>query len=176
MQPVIALDILPTVLAAVGGVLPTDRPIDGVNLLPFVTGEKKDTPHEALFWRFGQRKAVRKGDWKLVQIGEQKPELYNLANDIGETQNLAESNLEKLAGLQSALADWEKGLISPKWSPKQRPTWQDEAEKNQANPQAKQKKPVRGRDDQDQSQREERRRNRRNREKNANLNENTAKD
>ena len=66
-RPVIQLDIMPTALAAAGGSLPTDRPIDGVNLMPYLTGEKSDAPHEALFWRLGAQAAVRQGDWKLVR-------------------------------------------------------------------------------------------------------------
>src|SRR5262249_43949388 len=61
-QPVIALDILPTVLGAVGGKLP-DK-IDGVNLLPHLTGKSTQAPHEYLFWRYGAQSAVRKDNWK----------------------------------------------------------------------------------------------------------------
>ena len=39
--------------------------MDGVNLLPYLTGEKTGAPHEALYWRFGAKHAIRKGDWKV---------------------------------------------------------------------------------------------------------------
>src|SRR5262249_20033950 len=63
-QPGIALDVLPTACAAAGVKVPDG--LDGVNLLPHLAGEKAAAPHEALYWRFGPQKAVRKGRWKLV--------------------------------------------------------------------------------------------------------------
>lgn len=66
-RPVIQLDIMPTAVALAGGTMPGDRPIDGVNLMPYLTGEKAGLPHEALFWRMGPQAAVRKGDWKLIR-------------------------------------------------------------------------------------------------------------
>ena len=66
-EPVIALDFLPTSLAAAGEEVPKD--LDGVNLLPFLTGEASGVPHETLFWRsggFGGKHSVRRGNWKLV--------------------------------------------------------------------------------------------------------------
>jgi len=64
---VIQLDIMPTAVAVAGGSMPTDRPIDGVNLMPYLTGKQTAPPHEVLFWRMGPQAAVRKGDWKLIR-------------------------------------------------------------------------------------------------------------
>jgi arylsulfatase A-like enzyme len=114
-HPVISLDVLPTAVAAAGGALPTDRVIDGVNLLPYVKGEKATPPHDALFWRMGQQSAVRKGNWKLVKIRDQAPELYDLSNDIGEKTNLAAQKPEVLKELGDALAKWEGELAQPRW-------------------------------------------------------------
>ena len=83
----ISLDVHPTVVAAAGGATP--QGLDGVNLLPYVTGESKGTPHERLYWRFGAQWAIRDGNWKLLRIGDQPWELYDLAKDIGEKNNLA---------------------------------------------------------------------------------------
>ena len=66
-QPVIQLDILPTALTAAGVAISPDWKLDGVDLAPYLKGEKTDAPHAALFWRFGKQIAVRKGDWKLVK-------------------------------------------------------------------------------------------------------------
>jgi len=66
-RPVIQLDIMPTAVAVAGGSMPTDRPIDGVNLMPYLTGKQTAPPHEVLFWRMGPQAAVRKGDWKLIR-------------------------------------------------------------------------------------------------------------
>ena len=88
--------------------------IDGVDLVEKVL--KQERAHEALFWRSGGAKAVRKGDWKLV-ISERtgKTWLYNLADDVSEKRNLSEENPGKVAELENALRDWEREMIDPLW-------------------------------------------------------------
>jgi arylsulfatase A-like enzyme len=115
-QPVIQLDIHPTVLAAVGIDLPTEVKLDGVNLLPYLTAEQSAAPHEALFWRFGAQRAVRKGDWKLTDLG-QGPKLFNLAKDIGEKEDLAASFPDKLKEIEADYAAWNAHNIDPRWKP-----------------------------------------------------------
>jgi arylsulfatase A-like enzyme len=113
-QPVIALDFLPTSLAAAESTAPAN--LDGVNLLPFLTGEKTTAPHDTLFWRTGGPgglNAVRRGNMKLVRAGKAAPELYDLASDIGETQNLAAEKPQVVAELVAAITEWEKGTIAP---------------------------------------------------------------
>jgi arylsulfatase A-like enzyme len=89
--------------------------LDGVNLLPFVTGEQSGRPHEELFWRAGLQHAARVGDWKLVDTRTAAPMLFNLRDDIGEQHDLAASQPEKLKELQAAFAEWEKGTQPAKW-------------------------------------------------------------
>jgi arylsulfatase A-like enzyme len=117
-QPVISLDILPTAVGAAGGKLPEAK-LDGVNLLPYLKGEKAEPPHEALFWRFGQQSAIRKGQWKLVKVGNQPLELYDLASDIGESSNLAEQKPDVLKELEAAWKQWNSQLAEPRWKPQQ---------------------------------------------------------
>lgn len=115
-QPVIALDVLPTALALAGGTLPTDRSLDGVNLIPYLTGEKQGIPHETLYWRTqgpAGPHAVRHGHWKLVHLPGSQPELYDLDKDIGETKNLTTEKPEIVAKLSAAITDWEKDTIQP---------------------------------------------------------------
>jgi arylsulfatase A-like enzyme len=122
-HPVIQLDVLPTALAAAGIETSTDARFDGVNLLPYLTGEKAGPPHETLYWRFGEQMAIRRGDWKLVRYGdnatidtnESWPKLYNLAQDIGEASDLAASNPEKVKELESAWQSWNAELARPLW-------------------------------------------------------------
>lgn len=117
-QPVIQLDILPTALAAAGIVAGMEPKLDGVNLLPHLQGENKAAPHEALYWRFGQQTAIRRGDWKLVKHGQSKSaELYNLSKDIGETTDLAQSERDKFTELEAAWKKWNSELIEPTWGP-----------------------------------------------------------
>lgn len=133
-RPVIQLDIVPTALAAAGIAIQPQWKLDGVNLLPYLTGQKTDTPHQALYWRLGQQIAVRKGNWKLVKgagsaalagsnpAANAKPntdgaELYNLATDIGEKINLAEKQPDKLKELAAAWNAWNVELAEPAWRP-----------------------------------------------------------
>ena len=127
-RPVIQLDILPTALAAAGVEPAADWKLEGVNLLPYIKGEKTEPPHEALYWRFGQQIAIRKGDWKLVKApgggaDRGKPgaastegaQLYNLTKDIGEKTDLAAQEPEKVKELAAAWDLWNKDNIPPKW-------------------------------------------------------------
>ena len=129
-QPIIQLDVLPTALYAAGVKRPPQSNVDGINLLPYLTGDKKGRPHDALFWRLGQNMAIRKGDWKLVKTGEAPlqdletyvpydlsgAELYNLANDIGEKSNLAARFPGKVKELGDAWQRWNRELSKPRWS------------------------------------------------------------
>lgn len=117
--PVISLDVLPTAAAAAGAKLPSERKIDGVNLLPYLTGRNGEWPHEALFWRMGQRYAVRSRYWKLVhQKG--KSELFNLASDISESRNAANEHAEVLKEMEELFAQWNCQMHKPLWQPKKR--------------------------------------------------------
>lgn len=110
--PAIALDLHATALAAAG--VPVPEKLDGVNLLPFVSGEKAGVPHEVLYWRFGPQAACRKGDWKLV-IQKGATHLFNLAQDIGEKDDLAAKEPERLKELQAAYDAWNATLAEPLW-------------------------------------------------------------
>jgi arylsulfatase A-like enzyme len=133
-RPVIQLDIPATALAAAGVEAKSEWKIEGVNLLPYLTGEKSDAPHEALYWRFGQQIAIRKGDWKLVKAPEggagarragekattEGAQLFNLARDIGEKNNLAEKEPEKVKELAAEWEKWDADNVPPKWLPGKR--------------------------------------------------------
>ncbi len=117
-QPVIALDLLPTILAA-ANLKPTgQKPLDGINLLPYLTGKESGPPHPLLCWRYGPNLAIRQGDWKLVRQGRKSNTpfaLYNVASDLGETHNLAASQPERTKTLRQALARWEAEQAEPLW-------------------------------------------------------------
>ncbi len=117
-QPVIALDILPTAVAAAGGKLPDTGKVDGVNLLPHLTGEVKGPPHEFLFWRSGPQSAARKGDWKLLRGWQPAVQIFDLAADIGEKKNLAGQQPVVVKELAAALEKWDGELAKPLWGGK----------------------------------------------------------
>ncbi|MEI7923804.1 MAG: sulfatase [Planctomycetota bacterium] len=127
-KPVIQLDLHATALAAAKVEEKPEWKLEGVNLLPFVKGENNDLPHGALFWRFGDQMAVRSGDWKLVKYDSNvetrsgrnnepatAAKLYNLADDIGETMDLASSNPEQVKKLQALWDDWNTANKPPLW-------------------------------------------------------------
>ena len=125
-RPVSSLDISATALAIAGVEPPKERPLDGVDLIPFFTGKKSGDPHELLLWRMKARNiwAVRMGDWKLVaahgwhdipsSVG--RPRLINLGSDPGELLDVSAQYPEKYAELKAAYAAWEKTLPEPLWS------------------------------------------------------------
>jgi arylsulfatase A-like enzyme len=115
-RPVIQLDVLPTAMAAAGLAIAPDWKLDGVNLLPFLSGEKSGPPHDTLYWRFQNQHAIRRGDWKLVQTrADLKPQLYNLAADIRESTDLADREPATLKELGDAWAAWNAQLLAPQW-------------------------------------------------------------
>ena len=123
-QPVIQLDLHSTALAIAGLEQKPEWKLDGVNLLPFLTGEKSGAPHDALYWRFGKQMALRMGDWKLVRYdnhvdlgasGVSSVKLYNLASDIGETNDLAVLKAEKVREMQAKWDAWNSTLVKPLW-------------------------------------------------------------
>lgn len=122
-HPVIQLDVQPTALAAAGIEPEADAKFEGVNLLPHLTGEKNDAPHDYLYWRFGPQMAVRKGDWKLIRYGdvgglapgESWPKLYNLAADVGESKDIAAENPEIVKDLEAAWRAWDMQNQPPRW-------------------------------------------------------------
>ncbi|MCU0914534.1 MAG: sulfatase-like hydrolase/transferase [Planctomycetes bacterium] len=110
-QPVSTMDLYATFLAAAGAPVPAGTRLDGVNLLPYLTGEKIGTPHQSLYWKHGTEGAVREGDWKLVVSGR-KPQvrLFNLAQDLGETKDLSAEKPELTQRLHQAWRDWSATL------------------------------------------------------------------
>jgi len=109
-KPVSSFDIYATAAANSEGVIAPEV-VEGVDLVPFVTGKKTGPPHETLFWRQGGRYGLRHGDWKLVRMGgwrergNAKWELYDLSKDLSEKTNLAKSKPERLTELVEL---WEK--------------------------------------------------------------------
>ncbi|MGJ7030196.1 sulfatase-like hydrolase/transferase [Niabella hirudinis] len=112
-KPVIALDILPTALAAAHAKRTASYALDGVNLLPYLNST--GTPHKDLFWRRGVAAAVRSGKWKLIRVQSDPVLLFNLEADIAETVNLADRYPKIVTTLLRKLEHWEKGLQPPHW-------------------------------------------------------------
>ncbi len=114
--PVSNLDVVPTVLAAAGAdSLP---PFDGVDLLPYLAGERTGRPHETLYWRRDNDYAIRHGDWKLQWNDAGSTcniTLFNLADDPQERDDLAAKMPEKAQALQDMLDAWDNVMPDNEW-------------------------------------------------------------
>ncbi len=119
-QPIQNLDILPTAVVAAGSKIDPEWKLDGVDLMPHLTGKVKEPPHTVLYWRFGEQWAIRKGDFKLganAVDGVKNVKLYNLKDDIGEASDLKEKMPEKAKELQADWDKWSSEQMKPRWVP-----------------------------------------------------------
>lgn len=115
-KPVLSLDIFATITALAEATTDPARPLDGVDLMPFLSGENSGPPHDTLYLRkFDQGVfAVRSGDNKLViPKANSAAELYNLSTDIGESKNLAREKPETLDELEKLRDAWNRQLVEP---------------------------------------------------------------
>ena len=122
-HPVTALDFAATASAVAS--IGDQSAFDGINLLPHLTGENKEPPHDALFWRWMAQSAVREGKWKLLRGGEREY-LYDLSTDREEKHNLAAQHPEIATRLRSKLKTWADTLNPPGMAlGPMAPTWND---------------------------------------------------
>ncbi|MEE4360637.1 MAG: sulfatase-like hydrolase/transferase [Pseudomonadales bacterium] len=114
--PVDHIDLMPTVVAAAGGTLPEDRVIDGVDLLPWVRGEREGVPHETLFWRQGYLQTVQHRGLKLITEGRTGQRwLFDLSADPTEQRNLAAARPGDVEALEALLAQHNAEQAAPRW-------------------------------------------------------------
>jgi len=118
-----SLDIFATSLAAAGLDETPGEALDGVDLIPHITGIDTTAPHELLFWRKEKMAAVRMGKYKMIRLDDYGFRLYNLEEDLGEMNDLSESQPELLKELISSLEEWETELMTPLWAESE--PWQE---------------------------------------------------
>ena len=113
--PVSSPDFYPTLLEAAGAKAPPGQVLDGVSLVSLFKGGA--LPERALFWHYphyanqggAPAAAIRNGDWKLIEWYEDRRlELFNLAQDLGEKQDLAAREPQRVASLRDELHAWQK--------------------------------------------------------------------
>ncbi len=143
--PMSEIDVLPTLVKLGGGEVPTDRVIDGRDIWPLLSGQAKDSPHEALYYfKSNHLEAVRSGPWKLSIVhqadgmGQAKgpagkgagkaaaaqtftPLLFNLDSDIGETTDVAAKNPDVVKRLMEYVAKMDADLGAKELGPGVRP-------------------------------------------------------
>jgi len=119
--PVSSMDIFSTVAAAANAPLPSDRSIDGINLLPHLqtpATPARAQPERALFWRDGAYRAVQYQGWKLIDSHRPKRQwLFNLTTDPTERHDLANTRPDKLQSLQGLLEQHHAQMPAPLWPP-----------------------------------------------------------
>lgn len=129
-EPVIGIDLYPTLLEATQTKLPAKVNLDGTSLLPLLSDAGASLFRPAIYWHFpaylqGYTKrhgpfrttpagAIRMGDWKLIEYFEDGAlELYNLADDIGEEQNLTKLEAKRTAEMHSMMKAWRRATNAP---------------------------------------------------------------
>jgi len=115
-EPVIGVDIFPTLVELIGEELPKDRPIDGESLVAFMENPPIFERNAPLFWHYphyrneevGPYSIIREGDWKLIRKYDKESnlELYNLKHDLSENKNLAPAYPDKIKQLSGKLDQW----------------------------------------------------------------------
>ncbi len=110
IRPVAQMDLFPTLANVTGFDLPENIPLDGRDLLD------ESTPRDELFWRNGDFRTYRKGDWKLHWMGQtDKVWLFNLATDPFERANVADTHPDKLSAMMAALRMLDEEQADPLW-------------------------------------------------------------
>jgi arylsulfatase A-like enzyme len=118
-DPVISLDLFPTFLEA-ASIHPARSRLDGVSLLPRLTGKAKSISERSLFWRYGPNIALRRGDWKIVrqtQPGQKQSayEMFDLKEDTAETRNRAAEATSRFATLKNEMDEINSHMVLPLW-------------------------------------------------------------
>jgi len=121
-DPVISLDLLPTFIAAAGGVVQPEWNLDGVNLVPAITVQQDRLPERTLYWRRWNGGSpvtvIREGRWRLVygkDPARQAPALYDIEADVGETRNLAAQYPDRVRAMRAKGEAWQKDFPGPLW-------------------------------------------------------------
>jgi len=126
--PIISVDLYPTLLEIAGAARPEKYPLDGESYVKLLTGGGKGTlSRDAIFWHFPgylgagadawrttPAGAIRSGDWRLQEYFEDGHlELYNLRDDLSQTNNLAAKLPDRANELHARLVGWRKDLNAP---------------------------------------------------------------
>jgi len=153
-----SLDIAPTAAALAGATMPNGT--DGVDLMPYLIGDKTGTPNPTLYWRSGPNFAIRDGDWKMWVVNRADPSerlrsdtgavadgieakvsplgkyvmLFDLKTDLGEKTNLATARPEVVTRLQAKLDAWNHSNVAPQWTSMRQRVFQHEGQMLKAYP------------------------------------------
>ena len=136
-EPTISYDFFPTFVDLAGGSLPANQTIDGLSLKPLMVDPNDRLDRDALHWHYPHyhhdrpASSIRERDWKLIEYldGSGDLELYHLAVDLGETQNLVEEKPGRVADLKRKLAAFRietiarMPVVNPNYDPDRAGQW-----------------------------------------------------
>ncbi|MEM6472683.1 MAG: sulfatase, partial [Planctomycetota bacterium] len=136
-EPTISYDFYPTLVELAGTKLPVNQTIDGKSMVPLFRDPNTKLERSALHWHYPHyhhgrpASSIRQRDWKLIEYvdGSGDLELYDLANDLGETKNLAGEKPGRLADLKRQLAAWREEVVAampisnPSFDPERAQEW-----------------------------------------------------
>ena len=113
-KPIIALDIFATVASAAKAEKYIKNEIDGVNLIPYLSGNKSGLPHEYLYWKNPDKDidVIRDERYKYLRIKNDEY-IFDLKNDISEESNIIDLSKPIYDRLKSQFKLWEKDMIDP---------------------------------------------------------------
>ncbi len=119
-DPVIALDLLPTMIEVAGGKVDPQWDLDGISLRDRIVGNVDQIPDRPLYWRINGstgNRAMREGDWKLYEsrADNESPQLFQLSDDIGESNDVAQKYPDRVRSMQKSMDAWESGMVEPRW-------------------------------------------------------------
>jgi hypothetical protein len=117
-QTVGAVDLAPTILAALGVAPGADQQFEGANLYPLAQNPDAQQPDRRLFWRLGPQYAVQQGNWTLLKSAarDARPKLYDLGSDPAERVDLFENQGQRAGALQAQWDAWNGGNQPPRWT------------------------------------------------------------
>ena len=115
-EPVISLDILPTLVSAAGEQLDPSWNLDGMDLLPYLSDTQTAFPRRSLLWTWGPRKAIRMGRYKAMTQNQGRSwGLYDLHKDLSEKSDLSKEQPKRMERMVRQFLEWEKNLMPQQW-------------------------------------------------------------
>jgi arylsulfatase A len=110
-EMVMTMDMYPTFSKLAGASYPDNLHPDGINILPLLL-ENQKLPDRNLYWKIRNKRALRKKEWKLCLIDKNPPELFNLSEDIGETNNVSSRHPDLVKSLLAEYNSWERDITA----------------------------------------------------------------
>lgn len=110
-QVIMSMDMFPTFVHLANADISEDHLLDGIDVSQ-VFFENRPLSTRALFWKIDEEKAIRNGRWKLCLLGDDRPQLFDLNKDMGETVDVSDQHPEVVQSLLADYENWEIDVTS----------------------------------------------------------------